>query len=193
MATAIDYTEVEFHQPGVGRVSAYADRVLYGDAGIYLVSLVAQNSVVRALLAALVTGKEVTVRVFKEGRETDCEYLRAAGKGTLFLCRQRDGYAHGAFIARSCLLDTSSEQEGDEIAGQVILDDQPEEILAQLMRRMTLTALPQWAPWLVERLYELGRLVRLSGGGIHGVLLVASERQLDEVLSEGVQQGALAF
>lgn len=189
MAETIDHATMQLYDEGKADVRAYVERVLWSEQGIYLASLIGPGSAVKALLAALAAGKGVTVEEHKGGRPVDTHYLQAAGKGKLFTSRLRDGYTHGAFVARACLV----EHKGEEERELVVLDEDPARILAHLTGRVTLTVLSEWAPWLVERMREEGLLYRLEGMGVIGSVVRPDEGRLDELISRGVREGAIAF
>jgi hypothetical protein len=55
-----------------------------------------------------------------------------------------------------------------------------------------LMAIPEWAPRIFEMLLERNQAQRLAGP-IPAVLVGASETALDQLVQEGLQQGAIAF
>jgi hypothetical protein len=70
-----------------------------------------------------------------------------------------------------------------------------EEALWQELRgeRFTTPLLRSWVPWLLQRLLEQGGLVRLEQVGCEAGLLLAGTETVDELVSEGINQGHLRF
>jgi hypothetical protein len=166
-------------------VSAVADRILFTGDGSYggtliFLSILGAHSAVRGVLAAAVTRHEL--------RATDWPAARFYGVEGARIVTQAltKSVTHGVYLDPDLLLGSDS----DAVA---VLDPTPERLFARLNHRHALPALPKWAPWIRQALESKRYLVPLTGFGVTGCRITATEEQLDAVISAGVRDGSLSF
>jgi len=165
-------------------VSAWAERYAY-DAEtdtVHLLSLGGQASAVKAILAALVSNRYLSVEI-----HADDERLKLSAphwkRLRTYTCRMPSGGCHGIFLSGG----------GEDDTSQLILDATPQRIFQVLYEGYAITALPAWAEWLAAKLQKEGHLQYLAGRNTHAAILDVTEEILDEIVSRGVADKELRF
>jgi len=171
-------------------VRAVGDQILFlptphgPSATLMLLSIFGPHSAVRGILARAVSGGEL-----RADRWPDLRLIGSYGGGGRMLTQMLSKeVTHGVYLTRELLL---SHEVG--YGGFAVLGEDPAEVYARLVHAYAIPALPEWAPWISDRLMKSGRLEKLEGFNARGRLVRTSETELDGLLSEGVKSGALRF
>jgi hypothetical protein len=92
---------------------------------------------------------------------------------------------HGLYVGPDLL-----ERETHHFA---LLGETPSRIFAELNRRFTLPAVPEWADRIAAELKARGRLKPLQGFGASGCEVSLTDAELDSIVSDGVKRDQMRF
>lgn len=179
------YLTVSYHDPEKRlNISVVADRILFeGDprygGTLTLMSVLGPHSAVRGILAAAASYRHIRCDAYPQGR------LMGVESGKLITRSLSKEVTHGVYLSPTVFLSAL-----ERIA---VIDATPEKVYERLTHSFAFPAIPEWAGWLYKKLETRAELTPLAGTGTHGVVIETSEERLDELISEGVREGALRF
>jgi len=171
------------------KVSAYTDLYAYDpeDGALVFISLAGNEQAVKAISSAIIACKTVSI-----GRAGEPEHLlngHPASRYRIMSTKLVLGSLHQ--IVADARFYANSDAESRLVI--VPADRQPHEaIYAQVFAPLASPVIPAWAQWLCDRLEQDDRL-REMAGTLRVVEVVADERAIDEVVSEGIRMGRINF
>ena len=178
--------QVHFYDMSRGlSVGAFSDRFLFSGSENYgtliLLSIAGPHSAVKAILAAAASGYPIRTNAFPRGSFTGSR----EGGGRIMTAPLGTGIVHGLYVGPDLL-----ERETHRFA---LLGETPSRIFAELNRRFTLPAVPEWADRIAAELKARGRLKPLGGFGASGCEVSLTYAELDSIVSDGVKRDQMRF
>ena len=166
-------------------IGAYTDGYSYEEYGrLYLLSVVGQDSSVKAITSGLVSSREAEILSTQAISVFAPSYCKYRILGTKLRCGQ---------LHQIILVDSFFNPEGQERL--LFVEDEREKaqvLYQQINKRFPVPLVPQWSQWLYRKLREQGAFEELEGN-IKVIKLNVSEQVLDELISEGVRSGEIEF
>jgi hypothetical protein len=168
-------------------VSAYTDLYAYdpGDEAVLFISLAGNEQAVKAISSAIIACKTICVR-----REGEPEHLlngHPASRYRIMSTKLAGGSLH-QIVADSRFWANSNTESRLVI---IPADTQPHEaIYSQILAPLASPLIPAWAQWVCDRLQQMDRL-REMAGTLRVAEVVADERIIDEIVSEGIRMGQI--
>jgi len=178
-------TKIRHHDYHKGiHIEAYTDGYSIDQYGnIFLLSVVGQDSAVKAITAAAVTGKELEIL---EGEDAVTIYTSQWEKHRILSAKLGSGCLH-QILLKEALIEKRSPLvfiPGKEKVEKAVFN--------KLQKVYALPALPAWSEWLYQKLLDDESVKELEGN-IKIVRLDTGEKALDELISEGVRNQELRF
>ena len=171
------------------KVSAYTDLYAYDpeDGAVIFISLAGNEQAVKAISSAIIACKTVSIR-----REEQPEHLlngHPASRYRIMSTKLKGGSLHQ--IVADARFYVNSDADSRLVV--VPTGAQPHEaICLQVFAPLASPMLPAWAHWVSERLQEMDRLKEMAGT-LRVVEVIADERTIDEIVSEGIRMGRINF
>jgi len=171
------------------KVSVYTDLYAYDpeDGAVLFISLAGNEQAVKAISSVIIACKTFTVR-----REGEPEHLLNGHPASRY--RIMSTKLAGASL-HQIVADSRFWANSDSESRLVIIptDTQPyEAIYSQILTPLASPLIPAWAQWVCERLQQDKRL-REMAGTLRAVEIVADERTIDDIVSEGIRMGQINF
>ncbi len=168
-------------------VEAYTDAFVFDRyKQVVLLSLVGQDSAVKSISSAMVSGRELQISQ-REGNITI-----EADRNThyrILSSKLPSGLLHQLVVAEDFL---KSENSGRKLIFIPAGTSPAEAVFHHLQQTFAITAIPEWSSWLYERLKEQELIEELEGT-VQAVRLWVHEKALDELISEGVRKKEIRF
>jgi len=165
-------------------VEAYTDGFSVDSYGnIFLLSVVGQDSAAKAITAAAVQGKEIEV-IKGDGILT--VYASSWEKHRILSAKLRSGCLHQILVKEALL-----EKDSDLVfipVGEKVEDA----VFRKIQKSFATPVLPEWAVWIYSKLREEGAVQELQGN-VSIVKIITSEKELDELVSEGLKNKEIRF
>src|SRR5271157_3631424 len=171
------------------KVSAYTDLYAYDpeDEAILFVSLAGNEQAVKAISSAIIACKTFSLK-----REGEPEHLlngHPASRYRIMSTKLTGGSLHQIVADSRFWLNSDSESRLVIIPA----DTQPHDaIYSQVLTPLASPVIPAWAQWICHRLEGIERL-REMAGTLRVVEVIADERSIDEIVSEGIRMGQVNF
>jgi hypothetical protein len=171
------------------KVSAYTDLYAYDpeDGAVLFISLAGNEQAVKAISSAIIACKTFNIR-----REGEPEYLlngHPASHYRIMSTKLAGGSLHQVVADSRFWLNSDSES----CLVIVPTDAQPHEaIYSEILAPLASPVIPAWAQWVCDRLQQADRLREMSGT-LRVVEVIADERSVDEIVSEGIRTGQINF
>jgi hypothetical protein len=171
------------------KVSAYTDLYAYDpeDGAVLFISLAGNEQAVKAISSAIIACKTFGIR-----REGEPEYLlngHPASRYRIMSTKLAGGSLHQIVADSRFWANTNTESRLVIIPA----DTQPHEpIYSQVLAPLASPVIAAWAQWVSERLQQDERL-REMAGTLRVAEVVADERSIDEIVSEGIRMGQINF
>ncbi len=171
------------------KVSAYTDLYVYDpeDGALLFISLAGNEQAVKAVSSAIIACKTFGIR-----REGELEHLlngHPASRYRIMSTKLAGGSLH-QIVADSRFYINSQDESRLVI---IPTGTQPHDaIYSQVLVPLASPVVPGWAQWACDRLQQIDRL-REMVGTLRVVEVIADERSIDEIVSEGVQMGQIDF
>jgi hypothetical protein len=171
------------------RVSVYTDGYSYDldyDA-LLIMSLAGPEQAVRALSAAIIDHKTITVR---GDNQTELDVNVPPGSRCRVLSTKL-----GCGTLHQLVVDTRFFPGSQSDSRLLIVPPQNEIaecVYAEVLSALCSPILPEWKHWICEQLRVQGRL-REMAGSLRVVEIKVDETTMDEIISEGVRTGILNF
>jgi hypothetical protein len=171
------------------KVSAYTD--LYAadpeNGAVLFISLAGNEQAVKSISSAIIAGKTVGIR--REGRPEDLLNGHPALRYRIMSTKLAGGSLH-QIVADSRFWANSNTESRLVI---IPADTKPyEAIYSQVLAPLASPVIPAWAQWVCDRLQQIDRL-REMAGTLRVVEVAIDERIVDEIVSEGIQNGTIGF
>lgn len=168
------------------RIECYTDGYAYNEySELYLLSVVGYDSAVKGMTAAVLSSKEIEIL------SGDCAvslYTSRHEKYRVFGSKLASGLLHEIVAAESFFT-----REGMAKVLYVGEEQSIEEVVYRKLEQMyAVPALPEWAGWIYEKLAGYGCVEELKGTA-KVFRLDVHEKQLDELISEGVKNREVCF
>jgi len=169
------------------KVSAYTDLYAYDpeDGAVLFISLAGNEQAVKAISSAIIACKTFGIR-----REEQPEHLlngHPASRYRIMSTKLAGGSLHQIVADARFWVNLDSESR------LVIIptDTQPHEaIYSQVLTPLASPVIPAWAQWVCDRLEQMDRL-REMAGTLRVAKVVADDRIIDEIVSEGIRTGQI--
>ncbi len=171
------------------KVSAYTDLYAYDpeDGAVLFISMAGNEQAVKAISSAIIACK--TFAVTREGQPEHLLNGHPASRYRIMSTKLAGGSLHQ--IAADARFWTNSNTESRLVI--VPTDTQLHEaIYSQILAPLASPVIPAWAQWVCERLQQDERL-REMAGTLRVVEVIADERSIDEIVSEGIRMGQINF
>ncbi len=171
------------------KVSAYTDLYAYDpeDGAALFISLAGNEQAVKAISSAIIACKTFTVR--HEGQPEHLLNGHPASRYRIMSTKLARGSLH-QIVADSRFWANSNTESRLVIVPE---DKQPHEaIYSQVLAPLASPVIPGWTQWVCDRLQQADRL-REMAGTLRAVEIVADERTIDEIVSEGIRMGQINF
>jgi hypothetical protein len=170
-------------------VSAYTDLYAYDpeDEAIVFISLAGDEQAVKAISSAIIACKTFAVR--REGQPEHLLNGHPASRYRIMSTKLTGGSLHQIVADARFWVNSDSESR------LVIIptDTQSHEaIYSQVLAPLASPVIPGWAEWVCERLRQIDRL-REMAGTLRVAEVVADERIIDQIVSEGIRMGQINF
>ena len=171
------------------KVSAYTDLYAYdpGDGSVLFISLAGSEQAVKAISSAIIACKTFGIK-----REGEPEHLlngHPASRYRIMSAKLASGTLH-QIVADSRFWANSNTESRLVI---IPADKQPHEaIYSQVLAPLASPVIPTWAQWVCDRLQQADRLRKMEGT-LRVAEVVADERIVDEIVSEGIRMGQINF
>ena len=172
------------HYKGI-HVECSTDGYSYNDYNeLYLLSVVGFDSAVKAITSAAVAGKEI--ELLEDNAITT--YASRCEKYRILSAKLPSGLLHQIVAAESFFT-----QEGASKILYVAEGQSAEAaVYHKLQQTYTVPAIPEWADWLYQKLAERGWVEELKGT-VKVLKLNVHEKELDELISEGIRNREISF
>jgi hypothetical protein len=170
-------------------VSAYTDLYAYDpeDGAALFISLAGNEQAVKAISSAIIACKTFTIR--GEGSPEHLLNGHPASRYRILSTKLAGGSLHQVVAESRFWVNSDSESRLVVIP----TDAQPHEaIYSQVLAPLASPVIPGWAQWVCDRLEQADRL-REMAGTLRVVEVVADERIIDEIVSEGIRMGQINF
>jgi hypothetical protein len=171
------------------KVSAYTDLYAYDpeDGAVLFISLAGNEQAVKAISSAIIACKTFAVR--REGQPEHLLNGHPASRYRIMSTKLTGGSLHQ--IVADARFWVNSDTESRLVI--VPADTQPDEaIYSQVLAPLASPVIPGWAEWVCERLQQIDRL-REMAGTLRVAEVVADERIIDQIVSEGIRMGQIKF
>lgn len=171
------------------KVSAYTDFYAYDpeDGAVLFISLAGNEQAVKAISSAIIACKTFAVR--REGQPEHLLNGHPASRYRIMSTKLTGGSLHQIVADARFWVNSDSESR------LVIIptDTQSHEaIYSQVLAPLASPVIPGWAEWACERLQQIDRL-REMAGTLRVAEVVADERIIDQIVSEGIRMGQINF
>ncbi len=171
------------------KVSAYTDLHAYDpeDGAVLFISLAGNEQAVKAISSTIIACKPFTVS--RGGQPEHLLNGHPASRYRIMSTKLAGGSLHQIVADSRLWLNSDSESR------LVIIptDTQPHEaIYSQVLAPLASPVIPAWAQWVCDRLEQMDRL-REMAGTLRVAKVVADERIIDEIVSEGIRMGQINF
>ena len=168
-------------------VETFTDAFVYDRyKQILLLSIVGQDSAVKAISSAMVSGRDLEIT------RTEGNIAIEADRSThykILSSKLPSGLLHQLVVAEDFL---KSENSGKKLIFIPAGTNPAEAVFHHLQSTFAITAIPEWSSWLYERLKQQEFLEELEGTE-KAVRLWLHEKALDEMISEGAKKGKIRF
>jgi len=171
------------------KVSAYTDLYAYDpeDGAVLFVSLAGNEQAVKAISSAIIACKTFSIR-----REGEPEHLlngHPASRYRIMSTKLAGGSLHQIVADARFYVNSGAESR----LVVVPTDAQPHEaIYSQVLAPLASPVTTSWAQWVCERLQQIDVLTEMAGT-LRVMEVVADERTIDEIVSEGIRMGQINF
>jgi len=166
-------------------VECYTDGYSYNDYNeLYLVSVLGQDSAVKAVTAAAVAGKEI--EIIED--YTTSVFANRYEKYRILSTKLPSGLLHQIVAAEGFFTQEGASKILYVAEGQIV----EEVAYRKLQQNYTVPAIPEWAAWLYKKLVENGWVEELKGTA-KVLKLNVHEKELDELISEGIKNKEIRF
>jgi NADH:ubiquinone oxidoreductase subunit len=160
------------------RIECYTDGYIYNDYDeFYLISVVGFDSAVKGIAAAAVSFKQI--EILTEAPIT--LYASRTEKYRILTAKLQSGLLHQ--IVCSDVFFTEGNTKIIHIPRGMGI---PQTIYKKIGQAYTIPVIPEWAGWLHSRIIENDLLKELKGN-MKAYELSTHEKQLDELISEGIR------
>jgi len=165
-------------------VEAYTDGYAYGPySNVYLLSLAGNDSSVKAISSAVVSGKIIDIL------SEEPVYLEKNFGQKYRILNNRLG---SSLLHQLVLADSFFNLEGDRLLYVGREEDAPQILYRAVRESCSVPMISEWSEWLYDRLKKEDGLEELRG--TRKVLkLSIEERELESIVSEGVKSGEIRF
>lgn len=170
-------------------VSAYTDSYAYDpeDRAVLFISIAGNEQAVKAISSAIIACRTFSVR--REGQPERLLNGHPASRYHIMSTKLPGGSLHQIVVDSRFWLNSDSESRLVIIPA----DTQPHEpIYSQVLAPVASPVTTGWAQWVCERLQQDDRL-REMAGTLPVAEVVADERTIDEIVSEGIRMGQINF
>ncbi len=169
-------------------VEAYTDAFVYDRyMQILLLSIAGQDSAVKAISSAMVSGRELEITVGEERN-----IIVEADKNIhykILSSKLPSGLLHQLVAAENFCKSEGTSQKLIFIPHEM----SPYQVIYNhLQKSLAITAIPEWSQWIYEKLMEQEFIEELEGN-VKTVRLWVHEKALDEMISEGVKSKQIRF
>lgn len=167
-------------------VEAYCDAYVYDEyRTIYLLSVCGQDSAVKAITSALVSFKSVEICNKNNVVTVDTGYNN---NYKILTTKLECGQLHQLLLIETFFNNESEEkliyvEEGTDIIKTVY---------NQINRTYPVPLIPKWSEWLYHKIRECEAIEALKGN-IRIIKLRVTEKELDELISNGIRSGEINF
>ncbi len=160
------------------RIECYTDGYIYNEFDeFHLISVVGFDSAVKGITAAAVSFKEIEILT----KPPITLYASRTGKYRILTAKLASGLLHQIACSESFFTEGESTiidvPEGENTA---------QTIFRKIRQAHTIPAIPEWAEWLCRRITQRELLQELKGN-IKAYQLNTHEKQLDDLISEGIR------
>lgn len=167
-------------------IEAYTDGYSYNEFNeLYLLSVVGHDSAVKGITAAAVSGKEIEAF---EGDYVISVYASRNEKYRILSTKLPSGLLHQIVAAESFFTEEGMSKIIYAAEGQSIEDV----VYHKIQQSYTVPAIPEWAEWVYDKITDNGWVEELKGT-IKVLTLNVHEKQLDELVSEGIKSKEISF
>jgi hypothetical protein len=171
------------------KVSAYTDLYAYDpeDGAVLFISLAGNEQAVKAISSAIIACKTFDIR--GEGQPEHLFNGHPASRYRIMSTKLAGASLHQIVADSRFWINSDSESH----LVIVPTDSQPHEaIYSQILAPLASPVIPGWAQWVCDRLEQADRL-REMAGTLRVAEVVADERIVDEIVSEGIRMGQINF
>jgi hypothetical protein len=171
------------------KVSAYTDLYAYDpeEGAVLFISLAGNEQAVKAISSAIIACKTVGVR--REGQPERLLNGHPASRYRILSTKLAGGSLH-QIVADSRFWSNSNTESRLVI---IPSDTQPDEATySQVLAPLASPVIAAWAQWICHRLKGIERLRKMAGT-LRVVEVIADERSIDEIVSEGIRMGQINF
>ena len=174
------------HAKGID-IEAYTDGYSYDEYGhLHIISILGHDSAVKAISSGIISQKDITIR--QEG--TWRRYAAMYGeKYRIFSARLDSGLLH-QIVALDALFNTANNSIGLIYIGAG--KDITTVIFNSIKKNLGTPLLPEWKDWLIRQVQK-EELITVMHGTVQIVQFSLTEKELDSIISEGVQQRSIRF
>ena len=167
-------------------IECYTDGHAYNEYNeLYLLSVVGHDSAVKGITAAAVSGKEIEVFA---GDYVISVYASRNEKYRILSTKLQSGLLHQIVAAESFFTQEGMSKILYAAEGQSI----EEVVYHKIQQSYTVPAIPEWADWIYDKLTDNGWVEELKGT-VKVLKLNVHEKQLDELVSEGIKNRDISF
>ncbi len=168
-------------------ITAYTDGYSYDEYNsLYLISILGHDSAVKAISSGIISQRDVTIE--REGTWRSHRALYGE-KYRIMSARLESGLLH-QIVAVDELFSQGSNSRGLIYIGRGT--DMNTVIFNTIKKNLGTPLLPEWSEWLIRRVKEEDSL-ELMEGTVPVVRLTLGEKELDSIISEGIQQRSIRF
>ncbi len=171
------------------KVSAYTDLYAYDpeDGAVLFISLAGNEQAVKAISSAIIACKTVGIR--REGQPERLLNGHPASRYRILSTKLAGGSLHQIVADSRFWINSDSESRLVIIPS----DTQPyEATYSQVLAPLASPVIAAWAQWICHRLEGIERLRKMAGT-LRVVEVIADERSIDEIVSEGIRMGQINF
>ncbi len=170
-------------------VSAYTDLYAYDpeDGAVLFISLAGNEQTVKAISSAIIACKTFSIR--REGNPEHFFNGHPASRYRIMSTKLAGGSLH------QIVADTRFWANSNTESRLVIIpaDTQPHEATySQVLAPLASPVIPAWAQWICHRLERIEQLKEMEGT-LRVVEVIADERSIDDIVSEGIRMGQIHF
>ncbi len=172
--------KISHHDPHRGiRIECYTDGYVYNEYDeFHLISVVGFDSAVKGITAAAVSFKEIEILA----KPPITLYASRTGKYRILTAKLTSGLLHQIVACEGFFTEGETRiiyvPDGADITHTVF---------RKIRQAYTIPVIPEWAEWLHHKIMERELLQELKGN-ISAYQLNTHEKQLDDLISEGIRQ-----
>ncbi len=171
------------------KVSAYTDLYAYDpeDGAVLCISLAGNEQAVKAISSAIIACKTFAIR--GDGQPEHLLNGHSASRYRIMSTKLAGGCLHQIVADSRFWANSNTESRLVIIPTDTQLH---EAIYSQVLAPLASPVVPAWAQWVCERLQQADRL-REMAGTLRVAEVVADERIMDEIVSEGIRMEQINF